>query len=726
MKNSNNHVFAAPVIVALILIAEAAQADVVLENEFTRVRIDERGNMTELANKRTGWNWCGGGRLWRMYFDRRFTPKGTPTAKVVEEKEIPIDASVQQATVTRDGTQSVIVNYPSLVANGEALKFSLRLTVTLEEDGQVRFRSELRNDEPHTIVRELQYPLVTDCRLPKDAELLNTHLGGKRVKNPIRRIVRPGQSPDYMIEDHKFRQFEIWGSPLKYPSHTSANCYALLTGTEGLYVASHDPTFQDTIHIIRCWPGATGEFTIVETGLAKFPSVIAGGQWTNDTNVICPYSGNWTATARRYRAWANSWWKKRPVPAWVRKMTGWHRTIFRHQYGATYYSPADLNGRIASAGDAAGLDTMLCFGWWARGMDNGYPDSYFACDDSWASAADWKREIAAFRKSGHNFLLYFNGKLIDTESDYYKTGPGKRIALKTNTGETYVEQYRFAGTGIFTRLYNARSFASADHRHPEWQQFLRKAVDLAIDFGSSGVFFDQLGYCEPTTTWDCSGEFPIPQTRTIAAKAAALADLRDYIESKGLHDFALGTENFVDCCAQSVDYMHNLIGATGDENFTDWIRYAFPECIISDREIRDDFDIPWRVNHNLLVGLRSDVEIWRCRGLIDNAPVYQARLAEINRLRAKFPVLIEGRFLATDGLSNTSAEEMPANVFANGNELAVVACTRRNRPAKGTVTVRGWHPVTYDGIDQQKVTFDGDKVNLDLKPNALVVIRFEK
>ena len=45
--------------------------------------------------------------------------------------------------------------------------------------------------------------------------------------------------------------------------------------------------------------------------------------------------------------------------------------------------------------------------------------------------------------------------------------------------------------------------------------------------------------------------------------------------------------------------------------FIDWARYTFPEVPLSDRDIRDDGDIPRRVNHAVLKGLRNDIEIYR-------------------------------------------------------------------------------------------------------------------
>ena len=66
------------------------------------------------------------------------------------------------------------------------------------------------------------------------------------------------------------------------------------------------------------------------------------------------------------------------------------------------------------------------------------------------------------------------------------------------------------------------------------------------------------------------------------------------------------------------------------------------------RRIRDDNDIERRVNLTLLKGLRNDIEIYRCRGLIDETPVYQAYLARVNAVKERYSdLLLEGRFAAT-------------------------------------------------------------------------------
>ena len=405
-----------------------------LENEKVRVEIGARGELASLVCKATGHDWAGGAPLWRLYFDDK---RGGH-----EEKEVPVLGAEQAPQLTADGSK-IVLDYPTLVCRGKPFDASLRLTVTLEPNGLVRFASELSNREAHTCIRELQYPLVGDCRLPKDAELLTTFLGGERFRDPVGKIAREGNEPPYFGRTWEFRQVDC-----KYPSHTVANCFAFLNEREGLYLGSHDPTFQDTWHGLRVYPDGPMSFTRLETGLYKYPDV--------------------------------------------------------------------------------------------------------RCSET-------------------------------------------------------------------------------------WRALLRKMVDRAIDFGADSVFFDQLGYCEYTSTWKTDGEFPMPDRFIIAEKAETLRMLHDYMDAKAPRDFAIGTECFVDVCAQHVDYVHNLINPSKPTDFSDWMRYAFPEVPVTDREIRDDTDVAWRVNHNLLLGLRTDGETFRCQRTLDGAPAHRSGSGRSTRCGGSIP-----------------------------------------------------------------------------------------
>jgi hypothetical protein len=670
--------------------------------------IDAKGNLTSLKNVASGHEYASGRQLWRLYFDRKDG-----------EKEIEVLGSENVPEVKQEGGR-IELRYGTLKARGVDLHMRLTLSIRIEK-GLVRFGSEVANSEPHTIIRELHYPLVGDCRLTSDFKLLTTHLGGQLYAGPKQRILAVGNSPPYMAPSQHYRQMD-----LKYPAHTAANCFAFVSDTQGLYFGSHDPTFQDTWHGLRVYPDDTGTFTVLEAGLYKYPNCMQGQTWVCDANVIAPYSGTWHLTAKIYRIWADTWWHRREAPRWVRLMKGWQRIIFRHQYGETFFRYADLTARIRKAGESVGVNTVFPFGWWQSGMDNGYPDSYWVTDPEQGGDSAWGAAIAEYRKSGGRVLLYFNGKLIDEESAFYREGAGKRVCYHDNTGAEYTEQYRFKGLGTFTGLYNARTFVVADTRHEAWRKWLLRMADRAISFGVDSVFYDQLGYCEANSNWDLGGEFPVPNTRTIADKAATLKMIHDYLDAKGNPEFALGTEHFTDVTAQHVDYVHNVTGAAGRDAFPEWGRYTFPEVVLSDREIRDDTDIQRRVNLSVLKGLRNDIEIYRCRDLIDKTPVYQAYLAQVNRLREKYAeLLLLGLYRDTEGIVHDNAK-VAARGFANGNRLAVVVTQSAEKTATTRICVPGYAFVESDCVGDMKVEAAADGVTVQAGRDGIAVLVWQK
>lgn len=680
----------------------------VLRGDGLEVAVDAQGNLASLKNTRTGHDYAAGRPLWRLYFDRKDG-----------EKEIPV-AGAENVPRVEQASDKIVLRYGSLKSRGTELQMRLTLTVRIE-DGLVRFGSEVSNSEPHTVIRELHYPLVGACRLEAGDRLLTTFAGGQLFADPVKRIVAVGNNPPYMAPSQYYRQMD-----LKYPSHTWGNCFAFVGGRQGLYLGSHDPTFQDTWHGLRVYPDASGAFTELEAGLYKYPNCLAGQAWRCDANVLAPYSGSWHQTAKLYRAWADTWWRQREVPRWVRLMKGWQRVIFTHQYGERFFTFADLDGRMRRAGESVGVDAVLAFAWWQSGMDNGYPDSYGVTDPAQGGDAGWASAIAAFRKNKGRLLLYFNGKLIDEESACYKSGEGQKLCYRDNTGAQYTEQYRFKGLGTFTGHYNARTFVVANTRHPEWRKRLLAMADRAVAFGADSVFYDQLGYCEPSTDWDVSGEFPMPNTRIMADKADTLKAIHDHLDSKGNPDFALGTECFTDVTAQHVDYIHNITGATGPGAFTEWGRYTFPEVVVSDREIRDDTDIPRRVNHAMLKGLRSDIEIYRCRDLIDKTPTYQQHLAKVNRLKDKYAdLLLLGRYTDTDGIENGNPK-VEARGFARDSRLAVVVTQSSEKSAETRLRVPGYAFKESDGVGEMKVEGAADGATVQAGRDGIAVLVFEK
>lgn len=695
--------------IASVLLAFLAgplsMAQQTLSNDRISVTIGADGSLVGLTNLSTGQNYASGDYLWRMYYD-------SPV-----QKEIEVRGGDQKAEVSLDG-DAIVIRYASFTVYGSEIDMQLTLRVTLEAD-KVRFASQVSNNEAHTVIREFQYPLVRGINLPSDHRLYTSEAGGKLFDDPVKTVNKTADSP-YKKPEQFFRQRDV-----KYGAKVFMNCFGLLGADQGLYFGSHDATFQDTWHGLRVYKGADGKFTRLECGFFKYPHCFAGETWTCDANVVAPYSGTWHAAADIYKDWVSTWYDHRQTPQWLKLMKSWQRVIFKHQYGEYFFKYSDLNGHVDEAGQSVGCNALFLFGWWAEGMDHGNPD--YSSDETQGGDAALKAEIARYQANGNHLLLYYNGKLIDRESRFYRSGMGPKVARHDNTGSEILERYKFTGMGTWLGEYDQRTFAVATMMDPEWNKVLAGLQDRAHDLGAHSVFFDQLGYIETqSTNWDTSREYPVPDVHGIYKRMQCLKMLRDrYADSDP--DFALGAEGTVDALAQYCDYTHGYPANDGPERFIRFFRYIFPEIVFTDRGLRDDVDVPRHVNNTVLDGQRNDIEIYRCRDVIDDCPVYQAYLAQVNAIKERYrDVLLCGRYNDCFGYTNSNAG-VDSRSFVAGDRMAVVVAHQDTKNAKvmrTRISVPGYRFVEASTTGNAKVGRRGRRARLGQYDMA--VLMFEK
>lgn len=683
---------------------ESVPAGLSISNDNIRVTVGEDGSLAELRNVQTGHNYASGGLLWRLYYD------------CTSEKEIEVSAEEQNPKVSVEGN-IITISYGKLMSRGEELDMSLTLEVILEDD-LVRFGSSITNNEEHTVVRELHYPLVHGTVLPSDHKLYTSEAGGKLYSDPQKVLSKLEPSP-YKKPEQFFRQKNV-----KYGAKVFMNCFGLFGEDQGLYFGSHDATFQDTWHGLRAYKGEEGRFDCLEFGFFKYPHCFCGETWSCDANVIAPYSGTWHKASALYRRWADTWWDHRQTPEWVRGLKSWHRVIFKHQYGEYFFKYPDLYGHVDEAGQSVGCNCVFLFGWWAEGMDHGNPD--YSPDLSQGGDEGLKEAIARYQENGNHLILYYNGKLIDRESRFYKSGMGSKVCRHDNTGSEILERYKFTGKGTWLGEYDQRTFAVATMMDPQWNEVLFDLQDRAYSLGAHSVFYDQLGYIEQeSTNWDTSREFPVPDIHGIWKRAQCLKLLRDRYAEKD-PDFALGAEGTVDALAQYCDYTHGYPANDGPDRFLNFFRYTFPELVFTDRGQRDDENVPYHVNYTLLDGQRNDIEIYRCRDVIDDTPVYQAYLAKANEIKEHYKeCLMLGRYNDVIGIENSN-KEADARSFVNedGSKVAVVVANQFGPSTLSTsVKVPGYRYSESMTLGEAKVGTDGRKITLNRY--GLAVLLFE-
>lgn len=580
---------------------------------------------------------------------------------VGKRREAGITPGDQKARVTSDG-KTIVARYEKLRHGGKEYDARLELRFSLEGEalaceGFIDNRSDL-------VIEEFWFPWVGPFQsLGPDQEsdtLILPQGFGRRIKNVADFV--EGQHTLYMAPDQK-RVIAC----SHYPGgNMTMNWFGIYGGGKGLGLLSLDGSFQTTgLNLAR--DTATGRLS---AGFVRYPFLEKGATWTSPRSLVRLHRDDWHADSRAYREYANSnWWSQTPRPEWVNKMHGWQRIILKHQYGEVFHDYKDLVN-VFEGGRPYGIDTVMIFGWFKAGMDNDYPN--YVVDDELGGAAGLREAISEIKKRGGHTILYANGHLIDTASDYYQT-TGKRICLKTAQGSEYREAYKFAGDGTYLREFGARDFVAACQSTPEWREKLIQIGEYMASFGPDSIFFDQMGGRLPYLCYDKSHPHAGPALAQGPGKDGNLAAMRKALIS-GHPGRAFGTEKVSDCLDRHVDFVHvaDYGAAQSPEAMPEMFVYTFPEILFSTRGIRDERDHEKRMNWGFLFGWRFDVEIWRCRGDLRDAPKYGQYMSKLIALRDRWPdLLMTGRFVDQD-FFKASGPGILAKGFTAGQRCAIV------------------------------------------------------
>ena len=676
-----------------------------LENSKIRFEIDDKGSVVSLKNFETNKEYAGGGGLWRIIYQ-----DGLSLEEKLESEDVPVE-------VKKEG-EKLIINY-----GGD---FAVKVECTLDGD-DVRFVPTLKNNSKDKILREFQFPLIKNIPNIADCEFMTTHSGGERFGN-LHRYIRGGYT-SYMWQDNKEVQRYIL-----YPGAASMNCFIVNQEKAALYFAHYDKNFGKTLHIARL-PNVSQkglhEYGLPTLGMIRYLYLKSGASQTLPVFVVSPQTGDWRTSMKKYRKWADSsWYQKRPATKDFKESNGWQRVIFRHQYGKLLWG-YDKLPEIYTSAEEAGLHTLRLYGWWKEGMDAGNP--HYSEDDTQGGDAELRKQIKAIQKRGGKVNLYFNGQLIDTDTEFYKT-IGKDICIKRMDGTPHLERYPFGGDGTALRVFGNKTFGVACPYTKEWLNKLIEIADRAISLGADGIYYDQMGH-DILPCADPTHGHPVPYMEINRCKHEMFKKVCEYIRAKK-PGMTIGVEWVCDPIAPLVDYVHNCLFATnyvGKDKFgkpltsyAPLYQYAFPEYATCDAGLYDDRDIIRRVNITLLRSWRSDVSIFRCRETINATPVYKAYLKEANKLRDRFrDLILNGKFRDID-LAKCTNPQIDYYTYENGNRMAVITTQAHLDMAKANFIADGYKYVENGGLGDFTVEVDGDVVKTTMKKNALIVIVFEK
>jgi hypothetical protein len=389
---------------------------------------------------------------------------------------------------------------------------------------------------------------------------------------------------------------------LSYPSGRCTMAWSAVAGPRGgYYFGRHDPE----VSVLRWKAQGAGDQTL--WSLVQTPWVRPGGEWHSAPIVLEAYEGVWQNAARIYRAWADEWCGRGKLPTWPNEQSGWFLAILKQQNGAIYWNYHDLSKVWRIALDH-GLTAVGLFGWAHGGHDRYYPD--YHPDPAMGGEAVLKEALAEARSLGLRTILYANGQLIDTATEFYRWQGNEACALGPNR-EPYVSSIRKFNSSTPV------TFALGCHEAPVWQAQMRKLALAAERLGADGILYDQIGVSTGTPCHNPAHDHATPDSARGEDRVRFYRDLAGEMQTIN-PEFIISTEGVFDALIPAMGWFHGwgtgfapkpiyeFIG-DGKGDFPSLFRTTFPEVPLIQRFSTPALDAE-QANHALLYGLSHEIE----------------------------------------------------------------------------------------------------------------------
>ena len=256
--------------------------------------------------------------------------------------------------------------------------------------------------------------------------------------------------------------------------------------------------------------------------------------------VVTLFTGDWWDAAQIYRAWAlpsASWTAKGPVaersdvPHWLLGMTTWinshwqGRDIFNTTWGDPHvmqHAAAAVARRFGLAGALGGLG-LHWYEWDHYAFDTHYPE-YFPVRDG------FKEAVAALRAADVDVRVapYINGRIYDQAAEKWSKDHARAHMCKRATAYNLNETQ--SHLALYDESYGSGAVFAVSCPHTSyWQDTIGGiATSLVADYGTSGVYIDQVAAAGPRGCWDPThqhtlggGSYWVDGYRTLLDKARA-------------------------------------------------------------------------------------------------------------------------------------------------------------------------------------------------------------
>ena len=245
----------------------------------------------------------------------------------------------------------------------------------------------------------------------------------------------------------------------------------------GLYYAAHDP--EAGVKEPRM---LNGEDRTVEFGFTTQPAgmgVAAGEGDLGYEVAVGAFDGDWYDAAKLYRDWAlQQFWTRMGPIAQRDDIAQWWKDCslsIRPQGDPDWVT--EMGTKLHAAFDMPAV--LHWYVWGLNNFDDNYPE-YFPVKPGFGEAVQTLQDV------GVHVMPYVNGHLWDIDTGSWKRENGYEAAALRPDGTVYIEGW------------HGQEHAAMCPASQKWQQkMVEVATRLAGEYGTDGIYLDQIGATRP-------------------------------------------------------------------------------------------------------------------------------------------------------------------------------------------------------------------------------------
>ena len=421
-----------------------------------------------------------------------------------------------------------------------------------------------------------------------------------------------------------------------------------------------------------------GERPSLSWSYAASPFVKPGKSWQSPEVGIAVHGGDWHETARRFRNWADTWWKNPSPPASLKNSIGIMNLQFTSFDGTEFFRFSDLP-RLAKECAKSGI-YHICLWHKAGGLYCNKGDFKEIMDEPEDVLEELRQALAQVRKIGVNMSIILNLRLIRSTMGPYRE-IGESEAIRGRDGSTYRESYpashyHLANLGPLYEIGDAiqlcqrpdSPFAERGH----------KLIEKMLNLGFTSIFIDQ-----PLNNYCCFAEnhgHPSPD-ETSEGAIRFMADVSKQVKQRSKDGYVIGelpemfqTENVDLWWYWQWRYMRPEV-----------YRYSMPDSLqmwVIDGDVGE-------LNRAFAMGFYANITPAGMEKGLSARPGVASQCAALAKLREQTAAwTVDCRFFDKDGLDFKAAGSAEAYVFAGKERASVIIAETAGRPASVNLTFR--------------------------------------